>query len=178
MMGSHTDIEQMDYYALLGVSRDAEITDIRQQYRAALLRVHPDKQSQLQAQDIPTSSSTLISQLQDALRTLSDPEQRKEYDRLLKEGKGKATSTKVRQRPANEVSLDEFVSEEVVRNDGEATFRWMHPCRCGSLFIITEQELEEGVHYIGCGGCSEVVWVGYEAVDDTLDNEDNESGIA
>lgn len=176
MTGS--DIEQTDHYALLGVSRDAEITDIRQRYRAALLRVHPDKQSQLQTRDIPTPSSAMISQLQDAFRTLSDPGQREEYDKLLREGKGKVASTKVRQRPANEVSLDEFVSEEVMGDDGEVTFRWTHPCRCGGFFIIEEQELEEGVHYIGCGGCSEVVWVGYEAVDDVLGDESNEPSVA
>ena len=87
-------------------------------------------------------------------------------------------STRVWQRPANEVSLDEFMSEEITGDDGEATLRWTPPCRCGNFFIIKERELEEGVHYFGCGGCSEMVWVGYEAVDDMLDNEDNEPSVA
>ncbi|KAF8600914.1 hypothetical protein BDV93DRAFT_496411 [Ceratobasidium sp. AG-I] len=178
MTSFRADIEQTDYYTLLGVSQDADVTDVRQRYRAALLRAHPDKRSQLQAEHTSTSSNTIISQLQDAFRTLSDPGQRKEYDRLLKEGKGKVTSTKVKQRPANEVSLDEFVSEEVTGDGGEAMLKWTHPCRCGNFFIIKEQELEEGVHYIGCGGCSEMVWVGYEAVDDVLVDEDNEPGVA
>jgi len=170
----NTNINQTDYYALLGVARDAETTDIRQQYRAALLRIHPDKQNQSYTQDYPSPVGIAISQLQEAFRTLSDRELRVVYDQLLKEGKEKAALATVKQRPANEVSLDEFTLEEVAAGDGEMMSRWTYPCRCGSLFIIKEQELEEGVHYIGCGGCSEVVWVGYEAIDDVLDHEDNE----
>lgn len=178
MTDSYASFEQTDYYTLLDVPRDAGILDIRRRYRAALLRVHPDKQPQLQSHDSPTSASTMISQLQDAFRVLSDPDLRAEYDILLREGKGKFPSTKVKQRPANDVSLDEFESEEVVGDDGEVTFKWTHPCRCGSSFVIKEQELEEGIHYIGCGGCSEVVWVGYEAVEDVVNDEENDTDIS
>jgi diphthamide biosynthesis protein 4 len=167
--------EQTDYYALLGVARNAEISDIRRRYRVALLLSHPDKHTQSQRQKPLSPAGAVISQLQDAFCTLSDPELRETYDQLLKEGKGKVALTAVNQRPANEISLDEFNSEEVTR-DGDSTTRWNYPCRCGSLFMIEERELEEDLHYIGCSGCSEVIWVGYEAIDGVQDQQ-NESGM-
>jgi len=53
--------------------------------------------------------------------------------------------------------------------DAEPNF-YSHPCRCSSEFIITHQDLEDGVDVIGCGGCGEWVRVGYEAVEDELDD--------
>ena len=43
---------------------------------------------------------------------------------------------------------------------------YSHPCRCSSEFIITYQDLLDGVDVVGCGGCGEWVRVGYEAVDE------------
>ncbi|KAG9091710.1 hypothetical protein FRC07_011798 [Ceratobasidium sp. 392] len=165
MLKSNGNVEHMDYYALLGVPQNASITDIKQSYRIALLKAHPDKHPQQRSQD-ESAPAIVISRLQDAFRTLTDPDRRATYDQLLKEGKGKVALTPVTQRPAHEVSLDEFELEEVAEDGGDIAPRWSYSCRCGGLFTIEERELEEGVHYIGCNGCSEVVWVGYEVVDD------------
>ena len=43
---------------------------------------------------------------------------------------------------------------------------YSHPCRCSSEFIITHQDLEEGVDVVGCGGGGEWDRVGYQAVDE------------
>ncbi|KDQ18183.1 hypothetical protein BOTBODRAFT_29524 [Botryobasidium botryosum FD-172 SS1] len=59
-------------------------------------------------------------------------------------------------RPAQVVSIEEFDEAEGV--DGE----WVYPCRCGSLYRIHEEQMENDVHLIGCEGCSEVIWAGYE----------------
>ncbi|KAF8713691.1 CSL zinc finger, partial [Rhizoctonia solani] len=163
--GSLMDLS--DHYAVLGLSKDATPGEIRQSYRTALLRVHPDKQGQTRQES--DSAGVAIIQIQDAYRTLSDPGLRVEYDQFLKQGRGRVTLTKVAQRPANEISLDEF-TEELSGGDGGSS-RWVHPCRCGNQFVIVEEELEKGVHYIGCTGCSEMVWVGYEAVDVMSDDE-------
>jgi len=50
--------------------------------------------------------------------------------------------------------------------DEEDPVYYSHPCRCSSEFIITHQDLEEGVDVVGCGGCGEWVRVGYQAVDE------------
>ncbi|CAE6342980.1 unnamed protein product [Rhizoctonia solani] len=161
-------MEPTDHYAVLGLSKDATTAEIRQSYRAALLRVHPDKQGHIYQE--MNSAGAAILRIQDAYRTLSDPALRIEYDKLLKQGGGRVALSKVAQRPANEVSLDEFTEDESPESNGGSS-RWIYPCRCGNQFVIVEEELEKGVHYIGCIGCSEVVWVGYEAVENVSDGE-------
>ncbi|QRV94872.1 DnaJ domain protein [Ceratobasidium sp. AG-Ba] len=166
--------EQTNYYSLLGLSKDAGAPAIKQAYRAALLRAHPDKHTQLWGQKLAVPA-VAVTQLQEAFRTLSDPKLRKAYDQLLEEGKGKVTLTAVVQRPAHEVSLDEFIEDEITKDDGDVTSMWSYVCRCGGRFIIEEEQLEDGIHYVGCNGCSEVVWVGYEEVDDTQNQEHDSS---
>jgi hypothetical protein len=39
------------------------------------------------------------------------------------------------------------------------------PCRCSSRFVITLEDLEEGVDVVGCEGCGEWVRVGYQVVE-------------
>lgn len=42
---------------------------------------------------------------------------------------------------------------------------YTHPCRCSGEFVITRQDLEDGIEVIGCGGCGEWVGVGYEVIE-------------
>jgi diphthamide biosynthesis protein 4 len=63
-----------------------------------------------------------------------------------------------RPRPAQVISLADF--------DEQSADAWMHACRCGSAYAITEAEMDRGVHLIPCTSCSEVVWVGYELAEE------------
>ena len=42
--------------------------------------------------------------------------------------------------------------------------QYEHACRCSSLFVITEAELEAGVELIQCQGCTERCKVEYEVM--------------
>ncbi|KAH7100337.1 hypothetical protein BKA62DRAFT_620247, partial [Auriculariales sp. MPI-PUGE-AT-0066] len=134
-----------DYYALLGVGRDASVTEVKAGYHRTLLTQHPDKNR---------AGSIDVSALKRAYATLSSVERRAEYDAAQRhlarqEGRG--------QRAAQEVSLDEFV-------EGPEGV-WRFECRCGGRYTVTVDELERDVHFVACEGCSEMVFVGYEAVD-------------
>ena len=65
------------------------------------------------------------------------------------------------------ISLEEFVihdaDEEVNGATGED---WHYECRCDGTYRVTEDDLECGRHLVGCQSCSEVLWVGYELVED------------
>lgn len=53
--------------------------------------------------------------------------------------------------------------------DGDADnepIYYTHPCRCSSQFVITLEDLEEGVEVVGCEGCGEWVRVGYEVLEE------------
>lgn len=68
----------MDYYSLLGISRNATPDQIRAAYRTAIKKWHPD----LNRDNIPLSS-LITSQLNEAYRVLMNPSERKQYDQSL-----------------------------------------------------------------------------------------------
>ena len=63
----------MDYYAILGVPRDATDSVIKKAYRELSFNTHPDRNSSPEA-------STKMQQLNEAYETLKDPQKRKQYD--------------------------------------------------------------------------------------------------
>ena len=67
---------KLDYYAILGVPRDASAEDIRRAYREAALRLHPDQNEGPQATE-------LFLQINRAYELLSDADQREIYDQEL-----------------------------------------------------------------------------------------------
>ena len=64
-----------DYYALLGVSRDAGADDIKKAYRKAALQYHPDRNPGDKA------AEEKFKELSEAYQILSDGEKRAQYDR-------------------------------------------------------------------------------------------------
>jgi len=74
------------------------------------------------------------------------------------------------------VSLESFQAEGgsrcgddaetgIVDEDGP----WHYRCRCGGVYTITTDELEQGHHLVACNSCSEVIWVGYKLAEDGED---------
>jgi len=148
----------VDLYRILEIQEDASQDEIKRAYHRALLRHHPDKK---RTDDSVLSPVPTVDALREAFRILSNPSSRQSYDQ-----RPKSTTHSVNQmpvmgsRPANVVSLDDC--QEVVQG---ASLTWTYSCRCGGLFAISEQLLEEDVHLVGCDSCSEALWIGYEIQD-------------
>lgn len=68
-------MEYKDYYATLGVERDASQEDIKRAYRKLARKYHPDVSSEPEAE-------SKFQSLQEAYEVLKDPEKRQAYDRL------------------------------------------------------------------------------------------------
>jgi diphthamide biosynthesis protein 4 len=139
-----------DYYALLAVPRTASQAQLKQAYHRALLRFHPDKHHASTHDAV--DAADMITQVKQAYATLSSDSARAQYDASVAQRANKP-------RPAQVISLDNFIISE-------ETSSWHHACRCGAAYSITNDDLEHGVHLVGCEGCSEVIWVGYEVVED------------
>ena len=93
---------------------------------------------------------------------LSSPASRAAYDASRAEAQAKGGP-----RPAQVVSLEEFAES----GDEAGRMTWTFSCRCGGMYIVREEQLEDGQHLVGCNSCSEVVWVGFEVADEVEDEE-------
>ncbi len=69
-------VDFKDYYATLGVSRDASDTDIKQAFRKLARKYHPDV-----AQDKKTAEEK-FKEINEAHEVLSDPDKRRKYNEL------------------------------------------------------------------------------------------------
>ena len=68
----------MDYYAVLGVARDAEDIVITAAYKAMVKKYHPDVYTGSKAQ-----ANKKIREINEAYDTLSDPKKRAAYDKSI-----------------------------------------------------------------------------------------------
>lgn len=73
-----------NYYELLGINPKASFEEIKQAYRNKLKEWHPDKNA-----DKIEAAEEITKILNHAYYILSDPEQRKQYDRMLRFTQGK-----------------------------------------------------------------------------------------
>src|SRR4051794_15634439 len=69
------DVEK-DYYAALGVSKDASAADIKKAYRTLARELHPDKNPD------DTKAEARFKDVSEAYDVLSDDARRKEYDEM------------------------------------------------------------------------------------------------
>jgi curved DNA-binding protein len=69
-------VEFKDYYATLGVARDASSAEIKKAFRKLAREFHPDVAKDKKA------AETKFKQINEAHEVLSDPEKRKKYDQL------------------------------------------------------------------------------------------------
>jgi molecular chaperone DnaJ len=71
---STRDYVQKDYYAVLGVAKDASTSDIKKAYRKMATTLHPDKNPG------DVKAEERFKEVSEAYDVLSDPQRRKEYD--------------------------------------------------------------------------------------------------
>ncbi len=71
-------MEFQDYYAVLGVARDASADDIKKAYRKLALQWHPDRHGK----DKREEAETKFKRIAEAYEVLSDAEKRGKYDRF------------------------------------------------------------------------------------------------
>jgi DnaJ-class molecular chaperone len=70
-----------DFYAILGIPRDADANTIKKAYRALAMRWHPDKNPNNQAE-----AQAKFQEISEAYEILSNPEKRSLYDRFGEAG--------------------------------------------------------------------------------------------
>lgn len=71
-------MEYRDYYAILGISRDATLADIKRAYKKSARKYHPDVSKE-------TDAKEKFIQAKEAYEVLKDPQKRAAYDQLGKD---------------------------------------------------------------------------------------------
>ena len=70
----HIDLDSLDPYKVLNVSKNFTWRELKEAYQQAALKTHPDKNN---------GDDTEFKKINLAYETLSDQQKRKEYDKLL-----------------------------------------------------------------------------------------------
>jgi curved DNA-binding protein CbpA len=85
ILRAYRALDGADYYAVLGVPRDADEAAIRRAYYGRATQLHPDR---LVGAPEPgrSQATSIFKRVAEAYQTLGDPELRRIYDRTLDEG--------------------------------------------------------------------------------------------
>lgn len=138
--------KKQDFYELLGVFPTATNEEIKKAYKSLALKIHPDKSRK-------TSDQEFI-RIHQAYTILSSPTTRKLYDSKISNQSNKLS-----------IPIQENISiDNMDYNESDSSFSTS--CRCGGLFIITENQLENDVCFVECDSCSSCIFVEYLVVSD------------
>ena len=86
--GQRTDrdpLDRLDYYTLLGVSRDAEVDEIRSAFRRFARKYHPDRYAGA-SEDKRARANAIYRRGSEAVSVLAEPAARSAYDAMLAKG--------------------------------------------------------------------------------------------
>lgn len=83
LMAIAARLDQLDYYQLLGVARDAPMEDIRKAYHRRARSVHPDRFFEHPDPEIGVSIDRIFKRMTEAYTILRDERKRGHYDQGL-----------------------------------------------------------------------------------------------
>jgi len=72
--------ERLGYYGVLGVKRDASLSEIKRAYYRTAKKFHPDRYLMFESDDLRMKLNRIFSYINQAYDVLSDPEKRRRYD--------------------------------------------------------------------------------------------------
>ncbi|KAK6589772.1 domain zf-CSL following [Cryptosporidium xiaoi] len=146
-----------DYYALLGVERDASEREIRLAFLSLVRKYHPDKNTSKfrvegnccsvvkDENGVGNKKCEIIVKyhaLYEAYSTLKDPIKRNEYNAsLFNKGISK-----------NHSWHKVFNLNELVYYEDEEVFCYF--CNCGEVIVLEKKHIEEGYNLFPCDSCS------------------------
>jgi curved DNA-binding protein CbpA len=102
----HSQLDQIDYYQLFGVERDADRREIKRSYYQLSKRFHPDKYFRDRAGQVSERVEKIFKFVTKAYNTLSKKQKRAEYDRALGEAQARAEHDAADDRRRREMAAE------------------------------------------------------------------------
>jgi curved DNA-binding protein CbpA len=133
-----------DHYAALGVAPGAGADEVRRAYRAAALRLHPDKAGGAEGGE----GGAAFAAAQGAWAALGEPTARAAYDRRRAVAAAHADVA-----VSDEVALEDAEAARVELEGGAAAPAFSWPCRCGGRYALPEADAS-GEVVLPCASCS------------------------
>lgn len=134
-----------DFFALLGVSREALDRDIQAAYFNLARRLHPDRLRAVGALELEEAAQRLFARINQAFATLTNPKKLTEYRELLAGGGEKAM--RQRQADAELMAARIFEAEEYFRAGEMALRRNAFAAAAEAFHKAVELNPEEGEHH-------------------------------
>ncbi|KAK4054303.1 hypothetical protein OIO90_003536 [Microbotryomycetes sp. JL221] len=181
-MTTTTDQMTTDYYTLLGCNPSTSRDELKQAYRRLVMLWHPDKQQQQQQHTHPTldidggddlvtsdqdeTARAVVARLNEAWSVLRDDVKRQRYDNQLRQTRAVHRASTV----SVGLTVDlEDMTPMYDKPDDEYPTSYQHACRCGSLYLITDQQLQQTTDsniVVQCQGCTERCCIEFQVVYD------------
>lgn len=98
----YSKCEDLGHYDVLGVAANASLAEIKAAYHEAVKHYHPDVHSYLGDDSLKDKLSDIFSYISVAYSTLSNPEKRREYDKVLTIEPARLAAVQVKARAAFE----------------------------------------------------------------------------
>lgn len=154
----------MNHYKTLKIQDFSTEIQVKNSFKKLCLQHHPDKVSLVNNNGslnsgTPQQASDLIwHSILNAYQVLVNPLSKKAFDQQLAK-----TATQISGPLQDEVDLDDMECSVFENN----VVYWKYKCRCDDgEFIVTEQDLEDGVDIVECNSCSLNIKVLYQQLEE------------
>lgn len=126
-------------YEILKCDANAPTDEIKKSYQSLILKYHPDKEPQ---------HAAMFIQLNEAWNVLRDPDKRRVYDVEM-----------MQKRFSENRIVHETVSLDRDFSFDDETNAYCRDCRCGALFMVSKEDINDKDCYLECDECSLVIAV-------------------